>query len=199
MRDFTSPTTTLDLTAVARANPALSRYHVGTFPLDALPQLNISGRPRHVIYNTAASTSRGEHWISIWLSSDMSAEIVDSLGKRPMDSEVLSFLRRHCKHAVYTAVQVQDKASNTCGLYCLSHGSARARGVPLKKWMSQFSNRLPENDARIECEFMRHLAFPDLFLPRVRNWRLEVARACQPAVSRSVAGKQQGCRPPRRT
>lgn len=193
MKDFTSPTTTLDLTAAARAQPSLRRVHVGTFPLDALPSLTVAGRPRHIIYNLSPSTRPpGTHWISIWLGRDMTAEVMDSLGQRPLSPEILGFIRRHSTTAVYSERPIQHWASNACGLYCLSHGLARARGQSFRSWLGQFTSDPTANDAIVQCQFMRELAVPSLFSPHLRSWRLEVERACRSASLPSEA-KPSAC------
>ena len=180
MKDYTSPTTTLDLTAAAKAHPTLRRYHIGTFPLDALASLTVGGRPRHLIYNESPSTRPpGSHWVSVWLTKDFKAEIVNSLGRQPLAPEVLSFVRRHSASAKYSDRQIQSWTSNVCGLYCLSHGLARARGQSLDSWMKQFTERLADNDDLVQCEFMRELAIPSMFSPSLRNWRKQVERACR--------------------
>lgn len=195
MKDYRSPLTTLDLLAVARAHPVLSRYHAGTYPLDALSQLTVSGRPRHLIYNASPSTSPGSHWISMWLAPDLSIEVMDSLGQRPTSTHVMDFLRRHANRATYLSRRVQDLggSSNACGLYCLSHGIARARGETLTTWLAQFSDCTPDNDRRMNCEFMRDLAIPTLFVPRLRNWQRALRQACRPVrcrVSSDTASKE---------
>jgi len=180
MKDYSSPTSTLDLTAAARAHPTLRRYHIGTYPLDALANLTVAGRPRHLIYNMSPSNRPpGTHWISIWLTRDLKAEVVDSLGRRPLSTEVLGFVRRHSASAVFCDQQIQDWTSNVCGLYCLSHGLARARGRSLESWLAQYTERLTDNDERVQCEFMRELAIPSLFTPSLKNWKQEIHRACR--------------------
>lgn len=179
MKTYESPLTTLDLLAVARANPTLRRVHAGTYPLDALPTLLITGRPRHILYNASPSTDRGTHWLSIWLSNDTTAEVMDSLGQRPISPEVLSFLRRHASRSVYSTQKIQDISSNACGLYCLSHGLARARGYSFTHWLSRFSDCPANNDQIVYCEFMTQLAFPSLFTPRLRGWKRVVDRSCR--------------------
>lgn len=199
MKDYQSPTTTLDLTAAARTQPPLRRFHVGTFPLDALPSLTVAGRPRHLIYNLSPSTlPPGTHWISIWLGRDMKAEIMDSLGQRPLSPEVLGFIRRHSSEAIYSERPIQHWSSNACGLYCLSHGLARARGLSFRAWLDQFTSDTAANDALVQCQFMRELATPSLFSPHLRSWRREVERACQ-SVSVPRSAQQTGWnRRPRR-
>lgn len=183
MRDFKSPLTTLDVLGVARAHPALKRVHVGTYPLDALPDLSVTGRPRHLVFNLSPSTiPPGSHWVSIWLSGDTTAEVVCSLGQRPTAPEILNFLRRHASRVVFNTTRLQARKSAACGLYCLSHGLARARGINLATWLSRFTNCPRQNDQIVYCEFMREMAFPSLFSPRLRNWRCSLARACRSSV-----------------
>lgn len=193
MKDFTSTTTTLDLTAAARAHATLRRFHVGTFPLDALPTLTVAGRPRHIIYNLSPSNQPpGTHWVSIWLTKNMTAEVMDSLGQRPSTPEVLGFIRRHSAKSVYSERQIQHWASNACGLYCLSHGLARARGQPFAAWLAQFTPQLTANDALVQCQFMRELAIPSMFSPHLRHWRQQQARACR-SVSLPPRAQQRAC------
>lgn len=183
MRDFTSALTTLDILDVAHMHPVLRRYHEGTFPLDALPKLTITGkRPRHIVYNTSPSNQLGTHWVSIWLSADMTGEVMNSLGNRPLQPEVLTFLQRNASRIVYSVKPIQNGASNACGLYCLSHGLARARGKTLATWLSQFTDCDDENDQKMYCEFMREMALPALFTPRMHNWKQAIARACRKVV-----------------
>lgn len=183
MRDFTSALSTLDILDVARVHPVLQRYHEGTFPLDALSKLVITGkRPRHIVYNTSPSTDPpGTHWISIWLAADMTSEVMDSLGGQILQTEVFDFLRRHASRAVHSVKRIQHLASNACGLYCLSHGLARARGTTLAAWLSQFTDCAKNNDQLMYCEFMREMALPSLFTPRLRGWKQAQARACRTA------------------
>ena len=183
MKSYSSPLSTTDLLRVFRAHPILNAAHVGVFPRDALADLTVHGRPRHLVYNVKASYEDDGavgHWISIWLGEDTRAELVDSLGMKPMHPEVLSFLRRHASTAVYTSRRLQDWASNCCGLYCLSHALARARGRYVQDWLAQFTDCHKGNDSRIKCEFMQELAFPSLFSPPIRGWQSAVARACRP-------------------
>ena len=180
MRDFTSPLSTLDILDVAHLHPVLKRYHEGTFPLDALSKLVISGkRPRHIIYNTSPSNDPGSHWISIWLSADMSAEVMNSLGNHPIHPEVLVFLRRYASRTFCSTLPIQSYVSNACGLYCLSHGLARAKGKTFATWLDQFSDCADNNDQLMYCEFMREMALPSLFTPRVRSWKQAVSLACR--------------------
>lgn len=180
MRDFTSPLSTLDILDVAHLHPTLKRYHEGTFPLDALPKLVISGkRPRHIIYNTSPSNDPGTHWVSIWLSADTTAEVMNSLGNQPLQPEVLAFLRRYASHTFRSTMPIQSYVSSACGLYCLSHGLARAKGKTLAVWLDQFSDCADDNDHLMYCEFMREMALPSLFTPRVRSWKQAIARACR--------------------
>lgn len=184
MRSYSSPLSTTDLLRVFRAHPVLSAVHVGVFPRDALADLTVHGRPRHLVFNVTASYEDDGavgHWLSIWLGEDTRAELVDSLGMKPVHPEVLSFLRRHASTAVYTSRRLQDWSSNCCGLYCQSHALARARGHSLESWLAQFTSCPSQNDRRIECQFMHELAFPALFSPPIRAWQSAVARACRPA------------------
>lgn len=176
----------------AKAHPVLRRYHVGTYPLDALPKLTIAGRPRHIIYNLSPSTQPpGTHWVSIWLTRDMKAEVVDSLGQPPSSHEVLGFVRRHSTSASFCEKQLQALTSNVCGLYALSHGLARARGQSLATWLRQFSDRPSQNDKLMQCQFMRELAIPSLFSPRLTRWRRTVEEACR-STSQPRARKEVG-------
>lgn len=194
MKHYASPTTTLDLEAAAQAHPILRRYFDGAYPLDALSTLSVVGRPRHLIYNLSPSTRPpGTHWISIWLGEDLSVEVVDSFGRRPTSPEVIGFIRRHGSQSRYAAKQIQNWTSNVCGLYCLSHGLARACGQPLSSWLDRYTKDLGGNDRAVQCEFMRELAFPSLFSPRLRHWRQAVARACS-SISSAADAKRAGCR-----
>lgn len=166
-----------------RHHPTLRRIHIGTFPVDALARLRVKDRPRHLIYNMSPSYAldSGSHWLSIWLSADMRGEVVDSLGSSVIQPDVVSFLRRHCTAAVRTTKPLQDSNSAACGLYCLSHALHRARGESLGAWLGRFGSCRRSNDASVQCEFMRMLATPSLFSPRLEDWRSQVSRACRPA------------------
>lgn len=205
MKNYSSPLTTLDLMTVAEAQPLLRRVHAGTYALDALSSLSIIGRPRHLIYNTSPSRAPGEHWISIWLSADTTAEVMDSLGRKPVFPEVLSFLRRHSSRSVYSAEHIQSLTSNACGLYCLSHGLARARGHSLTTWLSAFSDCARDNDQLVYCEFMKRMAFPSLFTPRLRRWAHELELACRrvdcaedDSQTAALPQRTSSCRSPRK-
>lgn len=194
MKTYTSPLDTLDLMAVAKAHPVLRRVHAGTYPLDTLPKLAVAGRPRHIIFNTSKSTEPpGTHWISIWLASDTTAEVMDSLGQRPRAPEVLNFLRRHASEIRYSTRRIQHLQSNTCGLYCLSHGLARAKGRTFASWIGQFSHCTQLNDRLMQCEFMRELALPSLFHPRLRSWKRAVSQACDFRLSTARNATEKGC------
>lgn len=180
MKGYSSALTTLDLNDAATIHPVLGRYYAGAFPVDALSTLIVSGRPKHLIYNVSPSYTQGSHWISVFLNKDLSAVVVDSLGMKPSCPVVLSFLRRHAEKIIYSSKLIQNPSSAACGLYCLSHGLASARGYRLDHWLSQFGPCLEANDRLMQCEFMQELAIPSLFTPRLRNWEQIVARACKP-------------------
>ena len=180
MRSYTSPLSTEDILAVVHAHPLLRGVSAGVYPLDGLARLVVSGRPAHVIYNQLPSWApQGAmgHWVSIYLSADLRAEVMSSLGDRPDQIEVIEFMGRHCTSAVFTAVQIQDDNSNCCGVYALSHGMARARGTSLRTWLGQFGACRTENDKKIQCEFLQTLSYPALFTHRF-NWRRALAATC---------------------
>ena len=193
MRSYTSPLTTLELTGASRLQPLLARVHIGTFPVDALSELRVIGRPRHLVYNTAASNSRGEHWVSIWLAKDKTIEIMDSLGRAPTDPRVVDFAWRHAIKIVYSGRELQHWSSNACGLYCLSHGLARARGESLSSWLDRFGEDTLANDRKVQCEFMRSLATPYSFSPppTPHRWKQLVKQACGSVRTRARHGTLQ--------
>ena len=180
MRTFSSPLSTLDLLAAFHHNPLLKKLHVGTFALDALESLLVKQRPAHLVYNTARSTDGpGRHWISIYLRADgRTAEIIDSLCQPLNLPEVKWFLSRHASRTVLAPRPLQSPYSNACGLYCISHAWARARGIGLNTWLARFSSDLLANDRQVQCEFMSDIAHPSFFYPPLPNWTRVLARAC---------------------
>lgn len=182
MNSYRSPLDTEDILLVARTHPILERVHEGTYPLERLATLIVGDRPRHIIFNQSPSwdPSGGTHWESIFLSADTTGEVFSSLGDRPSQPEVVSFMKRHCSSAVYCSTPLQAAGSNCCGIYCLSHGMARARGISFESWLSRFSvSDRRGNDSMMHCEFMTTMAYPALFTPRVRNhWAKVVGEAC---------------------
>lgn len=182
MKDYSSPLSTVDITTAAQGHPLLSPHFIGVFPLDAIETLSLdsttAAAARFFVYNTAPSYDPpGRHWIGVWVVPGSSAEIIDSLGDKPAES-VISFLLRHVARISYSKKAIQNPFSSACGLYCLSYALARARGQSMMQWLQRFGSCGQRNDAQVQCEFMKAMAVPSMFHPRLRNWKRVVRRAC---------------------
>jgi hypothetical protein len=116
---------------------------------------------RSFIINTKPSYHPGEHWVSIFISSDYSfVEYFDPLGNPPYFYSQ-TFFKKLVKHfpngVIYCHKKIQSEQSLLCGLFCIYFLEKRNSNVPFEKIIEEFHENLTENDKKILAffEFMK--------------------------------------------
>ena len=119
---------TLALCRRACSDPKIRRLFGGVFPSDMLPRRKC--RFSLYVVNLDPRTKPGSHWIAIHFADGI-AHYFDSYGNAPTNDDILSFLERNASSIRYNRACYQDKASDTCGHYCLYFLHQRARILKL--------------------------------------------------------------------
>lgn len=112
---------------------------LGAFPCDQLPK--IKKRPASLVVNTDDSNKPGEHWIAIYLPLDGSAEYFDSFGLPPLRNHILTFLYEQSDgFIIYNNQTLQNIASSSCGLFCISYIKMREKHYSFCDVISHFNS-----------------------------------------------------------
>ena len=135
---------TLTLEKLCRRDSDLSKCFLGVFPSDLLP--TDVPRPSCLIANTQPSSNKGEHWVAIFINKEGYGDYFCSYGISPsrffvdfMDDNTLSWASNEkC---------IQGNVSTTCGQYAVFFLFCRARGLPMRKFLSLFTSDNGENDS----------------------------------------------------
>jgi hypothetical protein len=123
---------------------------LGVFARNRLPK-HILQRPIALIINTDPDWLPGQHWVTIFLNVDGTADYFDSYGLQPLCVEFLRFLSAHAPQGVrYNAITLQHISSSTCGAYCVLYVLHRCLGKSHCEFVLKFTNNTRHNDRKIE-------------------------------------------------
>ena len=117
----------------------------GIFSSNELYKINKNIECFYVV-NTDPNYLPGSHWIVIY-SHDKTCEIFDSLGENPINYGVhfSNLLLKYNKYS-YSIKKIQNKFSNTCGMFCIYYIYWKTRGLGLNEIVSTFSHDTSLND-----------------------------------------------------
>lgn len=135
---------TNQLNKVMRSDDFTSKYFLGTFSRDRLPQ--IKDFPSCLILNNKPSNHGGEHWIAIYFHKNKTAEFFDSFGNHPAFYNLIKYLKNNSKQFSYNKQRLQSFTSFYCGLYCCFYLMMKSRKRALKYILKQFSKSAIKND-----------------------------------------------------
>lgn len=144
---------TIQLNSIFNRDPIISRYFIGTFACDQLPDPTRLPTTFALCVNTDKSTSKygGLHWQSIFVRRRR-AYFFDSFGNPPK-----GLIRNFCMsfpHLHYNPIRHQSPSAITCGAYSVYHIHMQSRGrsfasvvkhfvdtknddVDVKKWLKR--------------------------------------------------------------
>lgn len=134
-----------------RQMPAVSRYFLGTFPADRLPEVShIKSLPACFIANTDKAFGPGKHWVCFYIGNRDKVEYFDSFGQLPskLHSEFLlqfPYIRRYDK-------AMQSLLSDVCGEYCLYFLQLRCLGLKYQQIVRHMEG-LPDRDVFLRRTF----------------------------------------------
>ena len=127
---------------------------LGVFSRDTLPDLSRQATPWSLVLNLQTSEEPGSHWVALHRSRGGEyAEYFDSFGAPP-PTEVLRAKGR--LPMMYSAAQLQDVRSSSCGWFCMDYLRARARGVPMLSYLYRFNQEFGDPRAGGENERLLH-------------------------------------------
>lgn len=125
---------------------------MGVYACDTLPKKVIK-RPALIICNTHPIHKSGEHWISIYISKNKTAEYFDSFGLPPNNKYIINFLERNCKKYVYNKQMIQSLFSNYCGQFCIMYAFFKGNFKSLKSFLKIFDSKKPYKNNKIVLNF----------------------------------------------
>jgi hypothetical protein len=115
------------------------------FNLDDLPETQIG-----IIFNTAKSTEKGEHWLSVFISKiDNTICIFDSNGTKPQKQLVdfITRINKDNKYTVFVNKRQKQYKDGTCGVFALNFIIERISGASCNIIFTDKHN----NDSKMEC------------------------------------------------
>lgn len=128
-------------------------HFIGVIPCDYLAKTPLRKLPAMAIINTHPSGLPGEHWLAIYINEVGVGCFFDSFGNKPNDVRfpafIDDFLRLNCVVVQYSAKQVQDYSSDTCGQHCVFFLYHMAKGKCYDYILKLYSNDFVKNDKRV--------------------------------------------------
>ncbi len=104
-------------------------------------------RPSAIIVNTHPDSLPGEHWVTIFLNEDNTADYFDSYGLPPLHKDYYHFLSIHAIDGIrYNSNTLQHITSKTCGGYCVLYVLHRCKGYSHCEFINKFSKNSLLND-----------------------------------------------------
>lgn len=122
-----------------------------------------------IFVNTKDSSSRGEHWISIFVDKRGHVEYFCSFGLPPPHPNIHNFMFQisPAANVLSNHRSIQHVSSIACGLYVLYYAMMKARGFSLRKLLSPFSSiRQWDNDRIVKNKVMHLLRKAKVYEPR---------------------------------
>lgn len=133
----------------------------GVFACDSLP--SSFSLPAAFVINLSGHTSRGSHWVGLFISKSRSGEYFDSFGFPPKQIDIINFIRKHCRNFKFNDKQIQHVSSNKCGKFVCLFILSMMCNMDFHDVLSMFSLNLSVNEIVIEntinyfIERRRHL------------------------------------------
>jgi len=134
------------LLRICHRDSSVRRVFAGVFPSDRLP--NKVALPCALIGNTKPSTHRGEHWLGIFINKEGYGDFFCSYGLPPSKAFV-DFMNRNCVDWNFNRKEIQNTFATTCGQYALFFLHARAKGLPMRQFVTLFTKNKEENDEMV--------------------------------------------------
>ena len=143
----------MDTEAIDRRLSHLSCY-LGCFPRDMLPTA-IPRLPAALVINTDDHTQPGQHWVAIFINSNLVAEYFDSYGLEPLFPEIYHFLYSHCISWTHNPITLQsvNPLSQVCGHFCVLFILFRCSNLSFCNFLSLFTRNAEINDSIISLIF----------------------------------------------
>ena len=117
----------------------------GVFALDQVPKTFFKF-PSCFIVNTHKQNQPGEHWLAVYIDSNMKIDFFDSFGRPPEEFKLHQYLSSISIQINYNKKQIQSVSSSFCGYYCLFFILSKVRGMSMDKFVSMFSENTEKND-----------------------------------------------------
>ena len=129
----------------------------GIFAMDTLPQ-RVLHLPLLLIVNTQTSNLPGEHWKAIYISTDKTGEVFDSLAT-PIGIYLQKWMNTFTRKWTVSKLTIQNPLAATCGAFTLYYVLTRLNAKSMQDCVKIFSKVLHENDKLMELfvEELRHV------------------------------------------
>lgn len=130
-------------------------HFLGVVPCDHLPDDPLRTLPAMVIINTHPSGLPGEHWLSIYINKYGVGCFFDSFGNRPdhyrFPHQINDFLNLNSVTVQYSAKQVQDFSTDTCGQHCVFFLYNMCMDREYENVLKKYTDDLLKNDNMVSC------------------------------------------------
>lgn len=145
--------TTEEINMYLKKDVVTQSMFIGTFPSDRNPP--ISTLPCAFVWNTAPSSSPGEHWVACYIDKQLRAWYFDSSGE-PIPNMFKNYLSSYSPIRLVMK-PVQHILSNLCGHYCVMFLILVCRGINPKRLLKAlFCNNLSKNDFLVQKWFAKY-------------------------------------------
>lgn len=111
--------------------------------------------------NTDISTTKGLHWICIFVLENKQLEFFYSLGNDPFiyNYYISDFVSKEAMAMTltYSNKRIQDYFSTTCGQFCVMYSFLRCHGYSLCDFYNLFTDDLKNNESVLNSFFSRFI------------------------------------------
>ena len=114
----------------------------GVYSCNNLPNIDPCSFPCGFIINTDENFKPGEHWVTVYFSSNSSIpEYFDSYGLPPIKADFYQFLHKNSNNAFfrYSTHSIQSLNSTTCGHYAIYFLINRIENKSFQSIVSSFT------------------------------------------------------------
>ena len=107
-----------DLTSILSTHPHSSRYYLGTFAADTIPN-----KPTPLtcfVSNTDPQSEPGRHWVAFFVNQKGYTYYFDSYGLPPINKKHLRFCQKSTQgYWTYNRQRLQNLTTLNCGFHCV--------------------------------------------------------------------------------
>lgn len=147
---------TSELNAILSQCKVTKSHFLGTYAADKTP--HVMKYPASIVWNTATSESRGEHWVCCFIDERRNAYFFDSSGS-PVSSQIAEHMHKFSTKVIRMCpFPIQSMFSDVCGHYCIFFIISQTLGIfqhLLENALTR--HNLLKNDEFVKKWFVRHM------------------------------------------
>lgn len=143
-----------EISSILKSCSHIYKFFKGVYACDEIPVFSKNELPIAFIWNTGPRSSKGLHWVAVWIGTNNISYYFDSSGMPPQKEFLLFFHNYSTRYKCVLNSVTQDYLSNVCGQYCIYFLIMKSMNKRNKDIRKPFNTNLRCNDKHV-VEWLR--------------------------------------------